>query len=112
MLLNRRQLAVEGLSCQKVFQLGRLGSKVLAYIGFTAEEGPGRAKRFSRPIKVPQSRFGQCLIELSGALDSVLDGAMRRIERRDRVILRTAQDCLHLADCPFQAAQRREVDKR
>ena len=72
MLFDRRQLPVERLSRQKIFELGRFGSKVFAYIRFTAEEGPRASQRIARPIKVLQARFRQCLIQLGGAFDCIL----------------------------------------
>jgi hypothetical protein len=57
MLLNCRQLAIEGLARQQVFELGRLRSKVIAYVLLTTQEGPGRPKCFARPVEVPQPGF-------------------------------------------------------
>jgi hypothetical protein len=56
------------------------------------------ALRLARALEVVEARLAEHLLELHGALDGVLDRAVARVERRDRVVLRAAQDGLHLAD--------------
>ena len=102
MLVNSGQLPVKGFSRQKVFELSRLGSEILTDIRLSAEKGPGGLQRIARPIKIPQARLRQRLVKLGRTLDCILDRPMRRIERRDRIVLRPAQDRLHLPDGAFE----------
>ena len=62
-LLNRGQLPIKSLACQKVFKFRRLGSEILAHIGLTAQEGPRGLQRIARTIKVPQARLRQGLCQ-------------------------------------------------
>ena len=87
-LLDSRQLAIEGLARQQVFELSRLGSKVLAYVLLIPQEGPGLSEALRAPDRGSRNqRLGQCLIQLGGAFDGVLDGSMRRVEGGDCIVL-------------------------
>ena len=74
--------------------------------GSWRRNGHARRERLPRALEVAKPRLGERLLELDGALDRVLDRPVRRVERRDRVVLGAAQDRLHLADARLRAPRR------
>src|SRR5271165_1812051 len=108
-LLNFRQLPIEGLTLQEVLERCRFGSEVLAYIRLIAEERPGCPECFPRSLKVVQPRFRQKLCELGGTFDGVFNGAMRRIKSCDCIVLRTPKDGFHLANGAFENSAPRKA---
>ena len=73
-----------------------------AMSGLLAQEGPEYGLRLARAFQIVQPRLGQHVLKLAGALDGVLDGAVARVEGGDGVVLRAAEDRLHLADGAFE----------
>ena len=69
-------------------------------------------QRLARALEVVEARLGEHLLELGGALDGVLDGAVARVERRDGVVLRAPEDGLHLAEGAVEHRAARQAVRR
>jgi len=100
MLLNRRQLTIEGFACEKILQGCRFGSQVLGHISSSRRKGhsdlSASRARSSRATAAPKE-----LVELHSTLDSVLNG---RWEALNVAIALSSEpeNGLHLADGSFE----------